>query len=624
MESKQLYPHVGQKAYNLRRWSLVATTEAQSGHPTSCLSAADIMAVLFFHVLKLNKHDIHSVTNDYFILSKGHAVPLLYAVWHELGFLSSQELMSLRRFDSVLEGHPTPRFPCVDVATGSLGIGLSIGVGVALNKLIQHVNAYTYVLMGDSECAEGSVWEAAENAAYHKLSNLVAIVDLNRLGQSGETLDDHHAEQHKLRWEAFGWNDFVVDGHSLSDLIAVFDAIRVQKSEKPTAVIAKTFKGFGVPSLQDKEGLHGKPVPVKELPKVLEELQEQFPQYAHNEEIAKTFSCPLRIVPQQNFSDRSVPAEIIQAEPLATRKAFGMALRYFGNSISNLVVLDAEVKNSTYTDLFEQQFSKRFVECFIAEQCMIGAATGFAATGAIPFSATFGAFLTRAHDQIRMAAISQTPLRIMGSHAGVSIGEDGPSQMALEDIAMMRTVPNSVVLYPADGVATFKLVECMIRYNEGISYLRTTRAATPKLYSADETFVIGGCKVVRQSDKDVACIVAAGITLFEALKAYEQLSKENIFVSIIDCYSIKPLDTKTITEVARNAASRIITVEDHYREGGLGEAIASALINERMHITMLAVNKLPRSGKPEELLDYESINAQALVLQVRQFLGNQV
>jgi transketolase len=609
-----------EKAYTLRRWSLITTTEAQSGHPTSCLSAADIAAVLWFHTMKLNPDNVHDLSNDYFILSKGHAAPLLYAVWHELGFVSSQELMTLRHFDSVLEGHPTPRFPCVDVATGSLGIGLSIGFGVALNKRINHANSYTYVLMGDSEVAEGSVWETAENAAHYKLNHLIAVVDMNRLGQSGETLDDHHVEQQQARWLAFGWNAIIVDGHSIPDLIRVFDAIKNTATDKPTAIIAKTYKGYGVSAFENKEGFHGKPLTKAELPAALAELKQRFaPDYEPSEQVKK-HTCQIKKTYAPQFTAPELPAEITQAAAMATRKAFGIALREYGVVVDKLVVLDAEVKNSTYTELFEQKFPQRFVECFIAEQCMIGAATGFAATGAIPFAATFGAFLTRAHDQIRMAAISRAPVRLMGSHAGVSIGEDGPSQMALEDLGMMRALPDSIVLYPADAFATFKLVEQMIRYNTGVSYMRTTRAATPKLYDEHATFTIGGCTVLRQSNNDVACIVTAGITLFEALKAHETLTQENIFVSVIDCYSIKPLDITTIRTIGKQSQSRIITVEDHYPEGGLGEAVCSALINDNIHIEQCAVTRLPRSGKPEELMRFEAIDAQAIISRIRSML----
>lgn len=622
MEQKKetLVEQLGNHAYNLRRWSLISTTEAQSGHPTSCLSAADIAAVLWFYAMHIDRNAIHDLSNDYFILSKGHAAPLLYAIWHELGFLSQQELMTLRRFDSVLEGHPTPRFPCVDVATGSLGIGLSIGFGVALNKRINHANSYTYVLMGDSEVAEGSVWEAAENAAHYNLNHLIAIIDMNRLGQTGETLDDHRMEQQQARWQGFGWNTIVVDGHSISDLISAFDSIKKTQTEKPTVIIAKTYKGYGVSFFENKEGFHGKPLTKTELPAALAEIKQRFAPNYEPVEPQKTYRCSLRQPYTPHFTDPNIPTDIVNATSMATRKAFGIALREYGAVVDKLVVLDAEVKNSTYTELFEQKFPERFVECFIAEQCMIGAATGFAATGAVPCAATFGAFLTRAHDQIRMAAISQAPLRIMGSHAGVSIGEDGPSQMALEDIAMMRALPDSVVLYPADAIATFKLVGLMMRYNTGISYIRTTRAATPKLYDEHASFTIGGCAVLRHSNNDVACVIAAGITLFEALKAYETLAQENIFISIIDCYSIKPLDIKTIRAVAQQSQSRIVTVEDHYPEGGLGEALCSALINDNIHIEQCAVTHLPRSGKPEELMRFEAIDAQAIISRIRNML----
>lgn len=614
------------KAYNLRKWSIIQTSEAGSGHPTSCLSAADIVAVLFFYVMRYNPADYEQPTNDRFILSKGHAAPLLYAAWKEAGVLTENDLLTYRDIDSVLEGHPTRRFAYTEAATGSLGIGLSIAVGEALHNRLHGYHAKTYVLLGDSEMTEGSVWEAVQLAAFYKLHSLIAIIDCNRLGQSTQTIEGHDTQRYVGMLESFGWQTYIVDGHDIAALITVFDTIEKQSNDKPIMIVAKTYKGYGIAQVEDKLGYHGKPFPKKQLPHILQELKTRFLQAA--EYAGQTWQAKL---PQEQVHALRIMHEPSNALPIpsyesgteiATRKAYADALTAFGDQLPSTVSLDAEVKNSTYAEEFEQSYPERFFQCFIAEQNMVGMGIGMARRGSIPFISTFGAFFTRAHDQIRMAAIGQAALRLVGSHAGVSIGEDGPSQMALEDIAMMRAIPNSIVLYPSDGISTWKLVEQMALYASGISYLRTTRAATPILYSPDATFTIGGCSVLRKDARDRVCVIGAGATLFEALAAYDALvlSDDHIFISVIDLYSIKPLDAHTLIKTARASGNTIITVEDHYLEGGLGQAVVYALRNTGITIECLAVDKLPRSGTPEKLRAYVGIDAQAIIKKVRELV----
>lgn len=613
MDKQALF--IAHKAYAMRVNSILMTTQAGSGHPTSALSAADIVAVLFFYGMRFDLHNPDNPNNDRFILSKGHASPILYAVYKELGVLSEEQLLQYRSFDSVLEGHPTSRFAWTEAATGSLGQGLSIGVGMGLNARMDKRDYYTYVLLGDSEISEGSVWEAAELAAFYKLHNIVAIIDVNRLGQTGQTMEGYDLEDIARKFSGFGWHPLLVDGHDVSALIAIVDQAR-QIKDKPTVIIAKTMKGYGTP-VENKNGYHGKPFVKQEEKAVLAYMKQQFanvihvPDYTWVPKVPKKENVPVhkKIVLDTPPFDRS--------KKLATRKAFGLALENAGKKTNNIVVLDGEVKNSTYTEYFADAFPAHFVQSFIAEQNMIGMAVGFAKRGKIALAATFAAFFSRAFDQIRMAAIGKSPLRLVGSHAGVSIGQDGPSQMGLEDIAMMRTLPDSIVLYPADAISTWKLLECMLNWHDSISYLRTTRMDTPIIYDAEHVFSIGGCSVLKQSSHDSVCLVAAGVTLFEALKAHEQLAGKGIYVSVIDLYSIKPLDATTLKQVIGKSGKRVITIEDHYQAGGIGEAVADALKNECFAITNLCVNKLPRSAKPEELLAYEHIDAQAIIQAVQ-------
>ncbi len=601
------------KAFNIREGSILSTTQAGSGHPTSALSAADVVAVLFFYVMRFDVRNPDNPNNDRFILSKGHAAPVLYAVLQQLGVITKDELMTLRSIDSRLEGHPTRRFTYVEAATGSLGQGLSIGAGIAMSAKKDKRTFRTYVLLGDSEVSEGSIWEAVEMASFYKLNNLIAILDCNRLGQANETMLGHEYQRYVERFSSFGWYAMLVDGHDVEALAYAFDSAQ-QIENKPVIIIAKTFKGYGVDLAQDQQGYHGRAFKKEELPLVLEQLRNRFPQEA-------TYMEDYAFQPQMPSSEPSKQiGKIIlprpsykQGEQLPTRKAYGQALIAAGKACDQIIVLDGEVKNSTFSELFEKEFPEQFVECFIAEQNMIGMAVGFALRGKIPLASTFGAFMTRAFDQIRMAAIGQTALRLCGSHAGVSIGEDGPSQMGLEDIAMMRTLPDSVVLYPSDALSTYKLVEQMVNYRNGISYIRTTRAETPIIYENNEEFSIGGCKIIRQSAQDRALVVAAGITLHEALKAYDELVKEGIFITVIDLYSIKPLDQKTLLNAANAAGKKVITVEDHYQAGGIGEAVISALANQELQIESLAVKQLPRSGKPQELLAMMKIDYQAII-----------
>ena len=607
-------------ALNLRIDSIKATTASKSGHPTSCMAISDLISVIFFHFLKYDIKNPENPNNDRFILSIGHAIPVVYAAWKNLGVITEKELLDLRKFDSPLEGHPTPRFKYNEAATGSLGQGLAIGVGMALNAKHDNLDYKTYVMLGDGEVAEGSIWEAAQLASYYKLNNLVCILDANRLGQSGESIHGHDIAKFEKKFDAFGFKTFTIDGNNIEEIVDVLNKAQEIK-DQPVAIIAKTLKGHGLEDIENKNGYHGKPFKAEEIDTVIEKLKNRFEiQDSFVEKYIPTLPSSSNSISKENItidlnSDENTNV-FDKDQKIATRKAFGYALLALGKKSKNVFAVDADVQNSTFTQTFHDKFPERFYQCFIAEQSMVGVATGLELRGKIPFAATFGAFFSRAYDQIRMAGIGRNSLRLCGSHCGVSIGEDGPSQMALEDLAMFRAIPNSIVLYPSDGVSTYKLTEIMANYNDGVSYLRTTRPATFNLYDKDETFKIGGCKVLRQSNNDKVCIIAAGITLYEALKAHEELLKQNINVSVIDLYSIKPLDKKTIIEVAKKSGNKIITIEDHYLQGGLGEAVASELSNEDIAVTKLAVTKVPRSASSEQLLAYEEIDAKSIVKKV--------
>lgn len=603
------------KAAQLRIESIQATSAAGSGHPTSCASAADIVAALFFAVMRYDPRHPQYPGNDRFILSKGHAAPLLYAAWAEAGFIRKEELLKLRAWESDLEGHPTPRLPFVDVATGSLGQGLSAGLGMAWNaKYLDHTQVRTYVLLGDGETAEGSVWEAIQLAPQLRLDNLCAIVDINRLGQSGPTMLQHDTAAYAARWSAFGWHVIAVDGHNLAELLTACEEAKQTKG-RPTVILARTIKGKGIPSTENLLGKHGKSLNSEDGQRAIQALRSHM-----TPDIPEPAIQRPETVQTEPASIRSMPAPTYrQGDKIATRTAFGEALANLGKVNPLVVGLDGDVKDSSKMETFAKEFPDRFLECFIAEQNMVGAAVGLAASGKIPFAATFACFLTRAHDFIRMAAIGKANIKLVGSHAGVSIGQDGPSQMGLEDIAMMATQPDTVVLYPADAVSTHACMAAAADHR-GMVYIRTTRGETPVLYQNEEQFRIGGCKVLRSSDSDQLTIVAAGITLFEALKAYEQLMGEGIAARVIDLYSVKPIDDAALMESARATRGRLFTVEDHYIHGGLGDAVLGALGHERVRVHKLAVRDIPHSGKSGELLDHYGISARTIIEAVKRLV----
>lgn len=571
-----------QMADKLRVHSLSSTTLAGSGHATSCLSCAEIMSALFFSELK---------AKDEFILSKGHAAPILWACYAEAGLIPIKELQNLRKIDSSLEGHPTANMPFVKIATGSLGQGLSAGAGMALcNKNM------VYVLLGDGEIAEGAVWEAANSAAYYNLKNLTAIIDVNRLGQSQQTMHGHDVNAYKKKFEAFGWKALVIDGHDIKSILKSFCSAR--KSKKPTAIIAKTIKGKGVSFLENKEGWHGKALNEDELRKALREIQN------YNVNLKSKYR-PSRAKPKfiKNF-----PVNKYQiGQQAATRDAFGKALLSLGKKNKHVCIIDGDVKDSTRTEHFFNAYPSRSYESFIAEQNMTGMAMGISSHGFVPFVATFAAFLTRAHDFIRMAQYSKSNIKFVGSHSGVSIGQDGPSQMGLEDISMFLSMPESAILYPCDAVSAENLVKEQAKHT-GISYLRTTRMKTPVIYSNNETFRIGGLKVLKQSRKDRALVVAAGITVHEALKAHSILKKSGINIRVIDLYSVKPTDAKSLQKNAKECQNNVIVAEDHYY-GGIG-AIVSHAVGKINH---LYIKKMPCSGTPSQLTERYKIDSNAII-----------
>jgi transketolase len=598
---------IREKARLLRIHSLRTTTAAGSGHPTSCMSAADIMACLFFHVMRFDKKNPNSPDSDRFVLSKGHAAPVLYAALAEAGVIPVGRLATLRQIGSELEGHPTPLVPGVDAATGSLGQGLSVGAGLAIGaRLLQKNDARVYVLLGDGEVAEGNVWEAASFAAHYKLENLTAIVDVNALGQSDRTMYRHAAEIYRRKFEACNWHAEIVDGHDVPALLGAFDSAQ-KVTARPQAIIARTEKGRGVSFLADKDGWHGKPVPKNDLPKALAELGEIPAEPPVERRSSARQSLP---APDAGFP-APAPPDYKPSQLVATREAYGTALKKLGAVNPKIVAVDGDVQNSTFSEVFGKAFPERYFQGYIAEQNMVSVAVGLAACGYTPFAASFACFLTRAADQIRMAAVSRSFINLCGSHCGVSIGEDGPSQMGLEDLAMFRAIPGATVLYPSDAVAAERLTDYAAR-TPGICYLRTSRPKTPVLYANDEPFPVPGFKVLRESDQDCAALVAAGVTLHEALRAADELKTRRINVRVIDLYCVKPLDAASLAVHVRACGGKIITVEDHYPEGGLGEAVISALAAASVPLAAvrrLAVNGMPHSGKPEELLDAFGISA---------------
>lgn len=598
----------------IRYWILTSTTKAGSGHPTSSLSAVELITgLLFSGIFKFDVKNSDHPNNDRLIFSKGHASPLFYSIWAAAGAIKEKELMTMRKFNSRLEGHPTAVFPYTEAATGSLGQGLSVGLGMALNaKYLDKLTYRTYVLLGDGEMSEGSIWEAIQLAAHYKLNNLIGIIDVNRLGQTGETMYGHNLESYKKKISAFGWKTIVINGHSLKQ---VFNAYNIAlKSKKPVMIIAKTVKGKGISFLENKNGWHGKVLNEKELKSALQELGKV------DKNIQGYIFSPQNLKPKKQKIKAVKIVDYSKNKSIATRKVYGNALAKIYSKFPDMVVLDAEVGNSTYSKDFQKYYPDRFFEMFIAEQNMVGTALGLSARGKIPFVSSFAAFLTRAFDQIRMSQYSyeKANIKFIGSHSGVSIGQDGPSQMGLEDIAMFRSLINSVVLYPSDAVSCEKLIEQAALY-KGIVYIRTTRSDTPIIYKKNENFPIGGSKILKRSPKDILTIVAAGITLHETLAAYEELKKQGIFIRVIDLYSIKPIDQKTLIKAGMET-KLIFTVEDHVSAGGLGEAVKSSIGHLGIPVISLNVDKLPKSGKPKELLEFEKISCNYIIKKVKKFL----
>ncbi|TMK34284.1 MAG: transketolase [Actinobacteria bacterium] len=612
MTPPELWRELGQQ---LRVDSIRASAVPKSGHPTSSMSGADLMAVLIAKYLRYDFGQPDNPGNDHLIFSKGHASPLLYSLFKACGAITDEELLTFRKFGSRLEGHPTPIIPWVDVATGSLGQGLPLGVGVALAGKLEQSPSRIWVLCGDSEIAEGSTWEAFEHAAFYSLDNFTAIIDVNRLGQRGETMHGWDLSSYTRRAEAFGWAAIEIDGHDVEAIDRAYEEA-VSTTGRPTVIVARTIKGKGVKAVENKDGWHGK---------ALDDPESAIAELGGERNIVIDVQKP---EPFEQRRFETGPLELPRYElgsEVATRKAYGDALVALGKGRGDVVALDGEVSNSTYADEFAKAIPDRFFEMFIAEQQLVAAAIGLQARGWKPFASTFAAFMSRAYDFVRMGAISRANIKLSGSHAGVSIGEDGPSQMALEDLASFRAVHGSTVLYPSDANQTAKLVAAMADL-EGISFIRTTRGATPVIYGPDEEFPVGGSKVVRSSDDDDVAIVGAGITLHEALQAADTLAQDGINARVIDLYSVKPIDVATLHAAAEATQGRIVTVEDHWPEGGIGEAVLSAFADaeERPRVEILAVRDMPTSGKPAELLAAAGIDAEHIAAAARQLVSSPV
>ncbi|XP_017579983.1 transketolase [Pygocentrus nattereri] len=605
-------------AHRLRINSIRATTAAGSGHPTSCCSVAEIMSVLFFHTMKYRPDDPKNPNNDRFVLSKGHAAPALYSIWAETGFLKESDLVNMCQVDSALEGHPTPKQQFVDVATGSLGQGLGVACGMAYTgKYFDKASYRVFCLLGDGEMSEGAVWEAMAFASYYQLDNLVAILDINRLGQSEPAPLQHHVEKYQRRCEAFGWHAIIVDGHSIEELCKAL----TQPRHQPTAIIAKTIKGKGIPVAEDKMGWHAKVLPKDMAESVIRDLQSRI--LNSNKRLYP--ATPTEDAPPVSLRNARMPSapSYKLGEKVATRKAYGMALAKLGRYNERVVAMDVDTKNFTYSEIFKNEHPNRFVECYSAEQNMVSVATGCAARERnIVFASGLATFFTRAYDQLRMAAISESNINLCGSHCGLSIGEDGPAHMGLEDLAIFRALPTSTIFYPSDGVSTEKAVE-LAANTKGVCYIRTSRPESNIIYNSNEDFHVGQAKVVCQSKDDQVTVVGAGVALHEALAAAEQLKKERIYIRVIDPFTIKPLDAKTIMDHARSTRGRILTVEDHYYEGGLGEAVCSAVVNESGFLLQrLAVPHVPRSGKMSELLKIYGIDRESIVQAIRKMISS--
>jgi len=610
-EKAQSISDLEEKAKLVRKWCMVSTTEAGSGHPTSCLSAADITTVLFDRYFSYDLNNPLSLYNDHFVLSKGHAAPLLYTLFGMAGAYPLEELKTLRKFGSRFEGHPVPKYKYADAATGSLGQGLSVGAGLALVAKREGYGTKTYVLTGDGELAEGQIWEAANFAAHEKLDNLVAILDINRLGQSQETMFGHHIREYVKKFKAFDFEVITINGHNYEQINQALQESQ-RPNGRPFAIIAKTFKGYPISFLKNKDGWHGKALKKEELEKALKQLE------PINDDLRFELKKPAQAkLPSRAGATTAKTSEFEQGKQYATREVFGDVLAQLGEQNKEIYALDGDVMNSTFTQTFKKAHAERFVECYIAEQNMVSVAAGLSRMGKIPFVATFAAFLTRAADQVRMARVSEANIKFVGSHVGVSIGEDGPSQMGLEDISLFGTIPNCVVLQPCDAVSTAQLVSQMMTH-DGFAYMRTLRPKTALLYKSEDTFDIGGSKVLRQSDNDVLTVAATGITVFEALKAADELQKENISIRVVDCYSVHPVDAMTLKKCLNETKQRIvITVEDHFYHGGLGDFVAEALSGQHGQVIKMAVQKISQSGTMDELLGDAGIDARHIVEKVK-------
>jgi len=593
----------------LRRDSLIMTTKAGSGHPTSCLSCAEIVSVLFFDEMMYDIGNADNPDNDEFVLSKGHAAPILYSCLYHSG-CARYDLNGLRKFNSPLEGHPVPFTKWIKFATGSLGQGLSIGAGMALAIKMQKRKSRVFVLLGDSEMVEGSNWEAIQIASYYNLNNLIAIVDINGLGQRGETMMGYDVLKYKKRFEAFGWEAIQVDGHNVKQLLSALEKAKTR--EKPIAILAKTIKGRGVKFLENKEGWHGKVLDERELEKALKIIEvRDIPAFT----IRKPEQAEAKIGKESALK----PLVLKPKEQISTREAYGKSLANLAKSNSNIIATDAEVSNSTFADEVKKVKANQFIEGFIAEQNLIGMALGLSKKGFNVFASSFAAFLERAHDQIRMAALSKPNFTIAGSHCGVSIGEDGPSQMGLEDIALFRALPGTIIFYPSDAVSTEKLIYLASKI-QGLKYIRTTRPKTPIIYSKDESFQLGDFKILKQSIKDKVVLIGAGITLHEALKAHDELKKAKIDSAVVDLYCIKPLNIKKLSDFIKSHGSKTVIAEDHYKEGGIGEMLLSELAGTGIAIKHLCIKEIPHSGSKAELMDKYGINSSAIVKEAKKLV----
>jgi transketolase len=601
-----------EKARLVRKWCMISTTEASSGHPTSCLSAADLTTVLFDRYFTYDIANPLNLYNDRFVLSKGHAAPLLYSLFGMAGAYPLEEMKTLRKFGSRFEGHPVPKYVYAEAATGSLGQGLSVGAGLALVAKREGYPGKTFVLTGDGELAEGQVWEAANFAAHEKLDNLIAILDINRLGQSQETMFGHHIEEYVNKFKAFDFEVIAIDGHNYEEINQAFQQATQKSNGKPFAIVAKTFKGHGISFLENKDGWHGKALKKEELEKALTELGPV------NDNLRFSLRKPQQAkLPEKPATATATGLNFEQNKEYATREVFGEALVKLAEQHKEIYALDGDVMNSTFTEPFKKAYPERFVESYIAEQNMVSVGAGLARLGKIPFVATFAAFLTRAADQIRMARVSEANIKFIGSHVGVSIGEDGPSQMGLEDIALFGAIPDTIVLQPSDAASTAKLVAQMVNH-KGFAYMRTLRPKTPLLYGQEESFAIGGSKVLRSSGNDLLTVAGTGITVFEALKAADALQKENISIRVVDCYSIHPIDGAVLKKCLQETQQKIlITVEDHFEHGGMGDFATAALAGEEGNVIKMAVRKISQSGTKDELLNDAGISAAQIVSRVK-------